>query len=157
MTDQLTKAAVSPETRRRRAEYPVIRTVPTRWADHDTYGHVNNAVHYVLMDSAINGWLLDASQVDIRKLPAMGVVVETSCRYFKEVHFPQEVHIGIALERSGNTSVRYDVALFTDDETPVAVARFVHVYVDRHTRRPVPIPPEIHQALHQLRATRNVS
>ncbi|HEY7010141.1 MAG TPA: thioesterase family protein, partial [Jatrophihabitantaceae bacterium] len=129
---------------------PVLREVPTRWADQDHYGHVNNAVHYLLLDTAVNGWLIDASGVDIRELPAVGLVVETSCRYLAEIHFPQTVVLGIALEGRGTSSVRYDLALFTDREPPVAVARFVHVYVDRITRRPTPIPGEIERALAQL-------
>jgi acyl-CoA thioester hydrolase len=135
---------------RRRADYPVLCEVPTRWADQDHYGHVNNAVHYLLMDTAVNGWLIESAGVDIRELTCVGLVVETSCRYLAEIHFPQRVVVGIALEGRGTSSVRYDLALFTDDVAPVAVARFVHVYVDRVTRRPAPIPPEIERALAQL-------
>jgi acyl-CoA thioester hydrolase len=145
-----TQQVDEPNTRRRH-HYPVMRSVPTRWADHDTYGHVNNAVHYVLMDTAINGWLIEASGTDIRELPSLGVVVETGCRYNSEIHFPQIVDVGIALERSGTTSVVYEIGMFTAAEEPAAVARFVHVYVDRVTRRPVPIPPQIQRALAQLR------
>lgn len=137
---------------RRRDDYPVHRSVPTRWTDHDTYNHVNNAVHYQLMDTAVNGWLLDASGVDIRTLPAMGLLVENGCRYFRQINFPQTVVVGIRLEGSGRSSVRYELALFTADPTPAAVARFVHVYVDRSTQAPVAIPVEVEQALEQLRS-----
>jgi acyl-CoA thioester hydrolase len=145
------QAEQDPGRDKRRSDFPVLVPVPTRWADHDTYGHVNNAVHYVVMDSALNGWLIEAAAVDIRLLPALGVVVETSCRYYGEIHFPQTVDVGIGLTASGRSSVQYEIGLFTSEETPAAIARFVHVYVDRETRRPVPIPDEIHRALDRLR------
>jgi acyl-CoA thioester hydrolase len=137
--------ALSPE------QFAVLRDVPTRWADVDIYGHVNNVVHYALFDTAVNGWLMEATAVDIRRLPAIGVVVETSCRYFSELRFPQMVRAGLALERIGTTSVVYRIALFGQDESrPAAVGRFVHVYVDQQSRRPVPVPDAIRQAVNQL-------
>jgi acyl-CoA thioester hydrolase len=135
----------------RRADFPVQRELPTRWSDDDVYGHVNNVVHYLMFDTAVNGWLIEASGTDIRRLPAIGVVVETSCRYFAELRFPDVVTAGIALERLGTTSVVYRLALFPPAaEAPAAVGRFVHVYVDAATRRPVPVPEEIRRALRQL-------
>jgi acyl-CoA thioester hydrolase len=135
----------------RRADFPVLRVLGTRWSDEDVYGHVNNVVHYSLFDTAVNGWLIEASGVDIRALPAIGLVVETSCRYFAELRFPERVEAGIALERLGSSSVVYQLALFGDtSESPAAIGRFVHVYVDRSTRRPVPVPPEIRTALSAL-------
>ena len=134
----------------RRGDFPVLRSLPTRWSDDDTYGHVNNVVHYLMFDTAVNGWLIEASGVDIRRLPAIGLVVETSCQYFSELRFPQIVTAGLGLERLGNSSVIYRLALFGDDEPPAAVGRFVHVYVDSETRRPVPVPDEIRTALAQL-------
>jgi acyl-CoA thioester hydrolase len=135
----------------RRADFPVLRQLPTRWSDDDTYGHVNNVVHYLMFDTAVNGWLIEASGVDIRQLPAIGVVVETSCRYFAELRFPEVVTAGLGLERLGSSSVIYRLALFGEThEAPAAVGRFVHVYVDRETRTPVPIPSEIRTALAQL-------
>ena len=135
----------------RRADFPVLRQLPTRWSDDDTYGHVNNVVHYLMFDTAVNGWLIEASGVDIRQLPAIGVVVETSCRYFAELRFPEVVTAGVGLERLGSTSVVYRLALFGEgQESPAAAGRFVHVYVDRDTRKPVSIPPEIRTALAQL-------
>jgi acyl-CoA thioester hydrolase len=133
----------------RRSDFPVLRTLPTRWSDDDTYGHVNNVVHYALFDTAVNGWLIEASGLDIRQLPAIGLVVETSCRYFAELRFPEPVTAGLALERLGTSSVVYRLALFGADESPAAVGRFVHVYVSRDERRPVPVPPEIRTALTQ--------
>lgn len=134
----------------RRADFPVLRELPTRWSDDDTYGHVNNAVHYLLFDTAVNGWLIEASGTDIRRLAAIGLVVETSCQYFAELRFPELVTAGIALEKLGSSSVVYRLALFGKDGFPAAVGRFVHVYVDRETRRPVPVPPEIRTALAKL-------
>lgn len=136
----------------RRADFAVLRSLPTRWADVDVYGHVNNAVHYQLMDTAVNGWLIEVAGVDIRTLPAIGVVAETSCRYLAELQFPQDVVIGIALERLGTSSVVYSIALFSEAESPAALGRFVHVYVDSVTRRPVPVPDVIRSALNDLRS-----
>jgi acyl-CoA thioester hydrolase len=135
----------------RRAHFRVLRSLPTRWSDDDTYGHVNNVVHYLMFDTAVNGWLIEASGVDIRALPAIGVVVETSCQYFAELRFPEIVTAGIALERLGSSSVVYRLALFGERaEAPAAAGRFVHVYVDRERRRPVPVPGEIRAALDGL-------
>ena len=134
----------------RRDDFPVLRSLPTRWSDDDTYGHVNNVVHYLMFDTAVNGWLIEASGVDIRQLPAIGLVVETSCRYLAELRFPEIVTAGIALEKLGTSSIVYRLALFGSTDEPAAVGRFVHVYVDRTSRRPVPVPDEIRRALTQL-------
>ncbi|HEY7046371.1 MAG TPA: thioesterase family protein [Jatrophihabitantaceae bacterium] len=134
----------------RRSDFPVLRQIPTRWADDDTYQHVNNAVHYAMFDTAVNGWLIEASGVDIRELPAVGLVVETSCRYFAELRFPVVVRAGLAVEHVGRTSIVYRLALFGEVDEPAAVGRFVHVYVDRATRQPTPIPDEIRTAVSQL-------
>src|SRR3954451_1573070 len=132
----------------RRADFPVLRMQQTRWSDDDVYGHVNNVVHYAMFDSVVNGWLMEATGMDIRRLPAVGLVVETSCRYFAELRFPETVTAGLALERLGASSVVYRLALFGErSETPAAVGKFVHVYVDQRTRRPVEVPPEIRAAL----------
>jgi acyl-CoA thioester hydrolase len=134
----------------RRGDFSVLRQLPTRWSDDDTYGHVNNVVHYLMFDTAVNGWLIEASGVDIRTLPAIGLVVETSCQYFAELRFPEVVTAGLGLERLGTSSVVYRLALFGAQETPAAAGRFVHVYVDRDTRKPVPIPAQIRDALSRL-------
>ncbi|PZS33437.1 MAG: 4-hydroxybenzoyl-CoA thioesterase [Pseudonocardiales bacterium] len=131
----------------RRADFRVLRSLPTRWSDDDTYGHVNNVVHYALFDTAVNGWLIEATGADIRELPAIGLVVETSCRYFAELRFPELVTAGLALERLGTSSVVYRLALFGAAEEPAAVGRFVHVYVDRSSRKSVPVPAQIRAAL----------
>jgi acyl-CoA thioester hydrolase len=138
----------------RRGDFAVLRDLPTRWSDDDTYGHLNNVVHYLLFDTAVNGWLIEASGVDIRRLPAIGLVVETSCRYFAELRFPEVITAGIGLEKLGTSSVVYRLALFgANSAAPAAAGRFVHVYVDRDTRQSVPVPPEIRAALARLRAT----
>lgn len=135
----------------RRADFPVLREVPTRWSDDDTYGHVNNTVHYLMFDTTVNAWLIEASGTDIRTLPALGLVVETSCRYFAELRFPEVVTAGLALERLGTSSVAYRLALFGEHaQAPAAVGRFVHVYVGRDDRRPTPVPAQIRAALQLL-------
>jgi acyl-CoA thioester hydrolase len=131
----------------RRGDFPVLREIPTRWSDDDTYGHVNNVVHYLMFDTAVNAWLIEVSGVDIRELPVVGMVAETSCRYLAELRFPVVVTAGLAVERIGTSSVVYRLALFGNGESPAAVGRFVHVYADRVTRRPVPIPEVIRRQL----------
>ncbi len=134
------------------ADYPVHRRLQTRWSDNDHYGHVNNVVHYALADSAINGWLIEATGTDIRDLPAVGVVAETGCRYLRELTFPADVDLGIALEHRGRSSVVYRVGLFEPEppQRAYALIRFVHVYVDRDARTPVPVPEQILTALAAL-------
>jgi acyl-CoA thioester hydrolase len=135
----------------RRAEFPILRTITTRWMDNDHYGHVNNVVYYSYFDTAVNGYLIEASGCDIRDLPAIGIVAETSCRFLRELSFPDTVHAGLAIERLGNSSVVYRIGLFRNEEAaPAALGRFVHVYVDAATRRPVPIPAQVRAALSAL-------
>ncbi|HET6211276.1 MAG TPA: thioesterase family protein [Micromonosporaceae bacterium] len=135
-----------------RADFPILRLITTRWADNDVYGHVNNVVYYAYFDTAVNGWLIEATGTDIRALPAIGVVAETSCRFLAPLSFPDEVTAGLRLVRLGTSSVRYAVGLFRNEDTePAGLGEFVHVYVDRQTRRPVPVPPEIRDALAALR------
>ena len=135
----------------RRSDFPVLRELPTRWSNDDTYGHVNNVVHYLLFDTVVNGWLMEASGVDIRTLDAVGLVVETSCRYFAELRFPETITAGLALEKLGTSSVVYRLALFGAGDEPAAVGRFVHVYVQRddHTAKAEP-PAPIRAALESL-------
>jgi acyl-CoA thioester hydrolase len=138
------------------ADFAVFRVHSTRWMDDDVYGHLNNVVYYSLFDSAVNGWLIEAAGVDIRTLPEIGVVAETACRYFSETAFPDVLHIGVGLEHRGRSSVIYRLAAFREEvgeqltQTPSAVCRFVHVYVDKESRRPVPIPDRISSALDTL-------
>lgn len=135
----------------RRGEFPALRMITTRWMDNDHYGHVNNVVYYSYFDTAVNGFLIEASGTDIRDLPAIGIVAETSCRFLKELSFPETVYAGLALEKLGNSSVIYRIGLFGKDEAePAALGRFVHVYVDAASRRPVPVPSQIRAALAAL-------
>ena len=134
-----------------RGDFPVLRTITTRWMDNDHYGHVNNVVYYSYFDTAVNGYLIEASGTDIRDLPAIGIVAETSCRFMSELSFPDTVHAGLALEKLGNSSVIYRIALFRNQAVePAAIGRFVHVYVDNTSRRPVPVPPQVRAALQAL-------
>jgi len=135
----------------RRSDFRVLRAITTRWHDNDHYGHVNNVVYYAYFDTAVNGYLIEASGTDIRDLPAIGIVAETSCRFLRELSFPDTVYAGLALEKLGNSSVIYRIGLFRNTETePAALGRFVHVYVDSTTRRPVPVPAPIRAALTTL-------
>jgi acyl-CoA thioester hydrolase len=134
-----------------RADFPVRRPMPTRWADDDAYGHANNVVYYAWFDTTVNGWLMQATGTDVRRLPAIGVVAETSCRYLAPVGFPDELEIGLAVDRLGGRSVTYRLAVFrAGQESPAALGRFVHVYVDARTRRPVPVPEVVRSAVAAL-------
>ena len=135
----------------RRGDFRVLRAITTRWHDNDHYGHVNNVVYYAYFDTAVNGFVIEASGTDIRELPAIGIVAETSCRFLRELSFPDTVYAGLALEKLGNSSVIYRIGLFRNEEAePAALGRFVHVYVDGVTRRPVPVPAPIRAALTAL-------
>ena len=135
----------------RRPEFRVLRTITTRWMDNDQYGHVNNVVYYSYFDTAVNGYLIEASGCDVRELPQIGIVAETSCRFLRELSFPDVVHAGLALDKLGNSSVVYRIGLFRNDEVePAALGRFVHVYVDSASRRPVPVPGAVRKAVERL-------
>jgi len=134
-----------------RDDFPVMRTIGTRWGDEDVYGHVNNVVYYSFFDTAVNGYLIEASGADIRRLHAIGLVVETSCRFLRPLSFPGDVHAGLAVTRLGSTSVTYEIGLFQgDDPAPAGLGRFAHVYVDESTRRPTPVPQVIRMAVAPL-------
>ena len=126
-----------------REDYVVWRRATTRWADDDVYGHMNNATYYELFDTCVNANLLEATGLDIRRLPAIGIVAETSCRYFSEIGFPASVDMGLAVERVGTSSVVYRIGLFQgESDQAAAEGRFVHVYVDNSdTPRPRPVRP----------------
>lgn len=126
---------------RPRAAYPVFRTITTRWSDNDVYGHVNNVVYYGWFDTAVNACLIEAGALDIETGPIIGLVVETGCRYAKPLAFPQTIEAGIRAAHIGTSSVRYEIGLFAAGAADAAAEGFfVHVYVDRKTRRPVPLP-----------------
>lgn len=134
-----------------RNHFPHFETIATRWMDNDAYGHVNNVVHYSLFDTAVNRYLIQAGALDIHAGAVIGLVVETRCHYFDSIAFPQTVHAGLRVTHRGRTSVQYELGLFADDAPmAAAVGRFVHVYVDRSTRRPVPLPDALNTALARL-------
>ncbi len=136
---------------RTRADYPATYTITTRWEDEDVYGHVNNVVYYSFFDTAVNGYLIEATGVDIRTLPAYGIVAETGCRFLRELRFPGDVEAGLRVEKLGTSSVVYEIALFQGPEpAPAAVGRFVHVYVSGADRAVTPVPDVIRDALTSL-------
>ncbi len=134
-----------------RGAYPAFRTITTRWMDNDVYGHVNNVVYYSWFDTAINAWLIEQGVLDIHAGAAIGLVVESGCHYFAPLSYPQTIEAGIRVARLGNSSVRYEIGLFAQgEEHAAAQGHFVHVYVDRQTRRPLPLPPDLRAALATL-------
>jgi acyl-CoA thioester hydrolase len=136
----------------RRGDFSVLRPIPTRWLDNDHYGHVNNVAYYSFFDTAVNGFLIEASGIDVRELPAIGIVAESGCQFLSALSFPDIVHAGLSIERIGTSSIVYRIALFRNDEAnPCAIGRFVHVYVDRHSRRPVAIPEAIRAVVERLK------
>jgi acyl-CoA thioester hydrolase len=123
-----------------RSAFKTFRTITTRWMDNDPYGHMNNVVNYSLFDTAVNGWLIEEGALDIHHGDQIGLVVETGCCYFSELAFPDMVTAGIRVAKLGSSSVRYEIALFRNDEDQAAAEGFfVHVYVDRASRRPKPL------------------
>jgi acyl-CoA thioester hydrolase len=139
----------------RSGDFPVHWPVLTRWTDNDMFGHLNNAVYYELFDTAINAWINTTTGADPLTAPYLGVVAESGCRYFAELKFPDPLVVGLGVTRLGSTSVTYRLAVFQAaadpgdaDQYPVAaVGHWVHVYVDRVRRRPVPIPDDIRALL----------
>lgn len=139
----------------RRSDYPHFLAIPTRWMDNDTYGHVNNVAYYSYFDTVVNEQLIREGGLDIRSGQAMGLVVETRCLFHRPLSFPQIVDAGLRVARLGNSSVTYCIGLFEQGEdTPAATGHFVHVWVERSTRRPTPVPAAIRAALAPLLATR---
>lgn len=141
-----------------REQFRVFRPIGTRWADNDVYGHVNNVVYYSWFDTAVNAYLIEQGALDIHQGAVIGLVVETQCHYFAPLAFPQTVYAGLRVAHLGRSSVRYEIGLFAGNgaqpEGPAgqcaALGHFVHVYVDRETRRPVALPPALKQTLETL-------
>ena len=128
-----------------------FESIATRWMDNDVYGHLNNVVHYSLFDTAVNRMLIEAGALDIHAGAVIGLVVHTQCHYFESLAFPQTVHAGIRVEQLGRSSVRYGIGLFGGEAaTTAAIGQFTHVYVDRATRRPVPLPDALRGMLEPL-------
>ena len=144
-----------PPDRPTRADYVAWRTASTRWRDDDAYGHLNNATYYELFDTAVNAHLYEATGLDVRALPQIGVVAETSCRYFREIGFPQPIEMGLVVDRVGTSSVIYRIGLFQGEgDDAAAEGRFVHVYVDNTggpgQRAVTPMPDSIRSAVEPL-------
>jgi acyl-CoA thioester hydrolase len=134
-----------------RHAFPYFTRITTRWMDNDVYGHINNVVYYSFFDTAVNRYLIDRGVLDIHAGPMIGLVVETHCNFFAPLQFPQAVEAGVRVGRLGSSSVRYEIALFADDATTCAAAgHFVHVYVDRASRRPMALPSGLLAALAPL-------
>lgn len=131
--------------------YPHHLTLPTRWADNDVYGHVNNSVYYFYFDTVVNRWLIDNGLLEIGKSEIIGLVVGTSCDFFAPISFPDDVVAGLRTAKIGTSSVTYGIGLFRNDEhTTSAQGIFTHVYVDEKTRRPVPISEAMRDKLDQI-------
>ena len=140
-------------------DFPVHWPVHTRWTDNDMFGHLNNAVYYQLFDTAINGWInTNLPDIDPVTIAAQGIVAESGCRYFSELHFPQRLVVGLAVTRLGRSSVTYRLGIFraadelgapedAEEQSIAALGHWVHVYIDRTSRRPVPIPDAIRELL----------
>jgi acyl-CoA thioester hydrolase len=136
-----------------RAAYKAFRTIGTRWSDNDVYGHVNNVVYYSWFDTAVNGLLIEQRAIDIHAGSVIGLVIETQCNYFAPLAFPDNVVAGIRVAHVGSSSVRYEVGIFpADADLPCAAkGHFIHVYVDRTTRKPTALPATLLSVLETLK------
>ena len=134
-----------------RSAYRHFSSISTRWMDNDAYGHINNVVYYSFFDTVVNRHLIEAGVLDVQRSPVIGLVVETHCNYFSPLAFPQTVDTGLRVARLGASSVRYEIGLFGAGEPlSAACGHFVHVYVDRETRRPAALPDALIQTLQGL-------
>lgn len=134
-----------------RDQFPHLTSLDTRWMDNDAYGHVNNVVYYSFFDTVVNRWLIERGVLAVESSSAIGLVVETRCEYFSPLTFPDRVTAGLRVAHIGTSSVRYEIGLFRNDDTTLAAAgHFVHVYVDRGTRRPIKVPENVRDALATL-------
>lgn len=150
----LTPPACAPAPRpapQPRSAYRHFSSISTRWMDNDAYGHINNVVYYSFFDTVVNRHLIEAGVLDVQRSPVIGLVVETHCNYFSPLAFPQTVDTGLRVARLGASSVRYEIGLFGAGEPlSAACGHFVHVYVDRETRRPAALPGALIQTLQGL-------
>lgn len=138
----------------RLARYPYVVPITTRWMDNDVYGHVNNAVYYSYFDTAANAYLIQEGGLDIHTSPVIGLVVESHCRYHAPAAYPDELRAGVRVDRLGERSVTYGIAIFpAEEEVAIAEGTFVHVFVDRASRKAVSIPPGLRSALQKIVVT----
>ena len=136
----------------RREDYKHFLAIPTRWMDNDVYGHVNNVVYYAYFDTVINRFLIEQGGLDIERSPVIAVCVDSQCSYKHSIAFPDLLHTGLRVEKLGNSSVRYSIGIF-HGQVLCALGSFVHVFVERTTRKPTPIPSPIREALSRLATT----
>lgn len=136
-----------------RSAYKAFRGIATRWSDNDLYGHVNNVVYYNWFDTAVNGLLIERAAIDIHAGSVIGLVIETQCNYFAPLAFPESVVAGIRVAHVGSSSVRYELGIFpADADLPCAAkGHFIHVYVDRATRKPTALPATLFSVLETLK------
>jgi acyl-CoA thioester hydrolase len=145
------RQSVEASERKSRGNYARFQSITTRWIDSDAYGHLNNVVYYSFFDTAVNALLIEHGLLDPVSSPQICLVVETGCRYFESLSFPENVDVGIRVERLGNSSVQYDLGIFRHgQDRTLAEGRFVHVCVDRSTRRPVSLPENYRTLLSSL-------
>ena len=136
---------------RKRSDYKHFHAITTRWMDNDVYGHVNNVVYYSWFDTVVNEFLVTNGVLDIEHSPVIGLVIETQCNYFASVAFPERITAGVRVAKLGNSSVRYEVGIFRENEDSAAAqGHFVHVYVDRESRRPSAIPEKMRALLQTI-------
>ncbi|MCU1718521.1 acyl-CoA thioesterase [Pseudomonas sp. 5P_3.1_Bac2] len=134
-----------------RSDYRYLQPITTRWHDNDIYGHVNNVTYYSYFDSAVNTYLIEVGGLDIHHGQVVGFVVSSSCDYFASIAFPERIEVGLRVAKLGNSSVQYELAIFKDGEAHACAAgRFVHVFVERSSNRPLSIPDNLRAALTAL-------
>lgn len=134
-----------------RGDFRWFHTIGSRWMDNDVYGHVNNVVYYSWIDTAVNRFLIDHGCLEIGRSEVIGIVAETGCRFLSQMAYPDDVTVGLAVAKLGRSSVRYAVGIFRNaEDTASAAAHFVHVYVERETMRPVPIPDFIRAEMQKI-------
>jgi acyl-CoA thioester hydrolase len=143
---------VNEKTRRpQRSDFRRFYPITTRWGDHDSYGHVNNVVYHSYSEAAVSQFLVEEGTLDIASSPVIGLIVENGCTYFASLHFPDRVSVGVRIARLGNSSLRYELAVFREDDDEASAAGYiVYVYVDREDNRPTPIPDAVRKVFLQL-------
>jgi acyl-CoA thioester hydrolase len=145
-----------PEPESRNA-YRHFQVIPTRWMDNDVYGHVNNVIYYSYFDTVVNQYLIEQGVLDFEKSQTIGLVVETQCNYFAPITFPDIVHAGLRVAKLGNSSVRYEIGLFRNEEDiAAALGHFIHVYVDRASRKSAQVPPDMRAALERILKAKDI-
>jgi len=131
-----------------RSDFVAFEEIHSRWMDNDAYGHINNVVYYSFFDTAVNRYLIERDALNILKSDVIGFVIETQCKYFSPIAYPDMIHVGLKVTHLGNSSAKYEVAIFkNDDDIASAAGSFVHVYVNRSTNKPTPIPQNVREIL----------